>query len=837
MAHNNGFQFAPPPQPGRQPAQYLNHKVSDLSDSPYDDETSSARIRGRESLVSLQSTYYESPRLDAAGDESSYGPGSTWSVPFVGSGGGRYQPVSPPIRSASAYGRFKSFRARAQDTIHEDESIDMSLLGAAAQPGRSGSYVPVSGEEPTEPAVDLSSFSGPMGAQDQEFLRSIQEQEASGKLTGGLGRGMSPKTRIKGDQLIANSPLKRSFTRSFSMRRTPTSKSKAELKELGQSEANRRGEVIEVVMEEPTDVDLSSMVGPSAAGLNSDRIRHSILPEKASKAEVFYPQPNWKPFSMRWPYLTWLILLSVGLAITQEILYRKSAEKPLAKFHSATDLGGGFYFVFKFVPTIVTVTFGVLWQITDFEVRRLEAFYQLSKDGGARAAESINVDYITLFNFARPFLALQRSHYAVAVSSVATLLAVSLVPTLGAAALVVQEDDDPEMARTITVDPVLSRILTTTFFVIAALGCVLFYQLHTRRSGLVSDVRGIAGLACMAVVSHVMMDFKDTDAASPAAIHGRLALRRYALRHSSLVPLDQARLGRKRGDGAQQRAAENPHPVMLRAAGCVPFIAGVLAFLALVPVVLFTPAGAAADKAPWLVTALAVAVKLGWGALETAVRMMEPYYILSRRHAPAATLTLDYTAMPFAVVAARALFDGHWVVFLVGFGAVLVEALTIFATGLATVAGREFLSAVEDHGGDGFLQEGVGSGSETVLSFSITLALTVLILIYLAVVATTVFFRRRHPFLPRQPNSISSVLAFIHQSKMLYDFVGMATFTNAQIRGRLEGLGKTYGLGWFDGRDGNTHLGVEEEELTGDYRHGCDYKQGNKPWLTEWQLF
>lgn len=546
--------------------------------------------------------------------------------------------------------------------------------------------------------------------------------------------------------------------------------------------------------------------------------------------------------------------MSVGLAICQEILYQKSAKEPLIKFQSATDIGSGYYFVFKFVPTIITVTYGVLWQNTDFEVKRLEAFYQLSKEGGALAAESINVDYITLFNFTRPFQALHRKHYAVAISSIATLLAVSLVPTLGAAALVLSPDQDtrlldPNVEKTITLHPVLSRILTMTFFTIAVLGCVLFYQLNSRRSGLLSDVKGIAGLASMAVVSHIMMDFKDMDVAKPKDIHHKLKNRRYALRNSSLVPEDATPVSTSESDKYQDaHLPENPHPLMLRAEGCIPFIIGILLFLGFIPVFLFTPASVLTNKAPWVVTALAVCIKLTWGSLETAIRMMEPYYILSKRHAPAKTLTLDYTALPFAVVAAHALFNRHWLVFLVSWGTVMVEALTIFVTSLATVEGRDFLDIIgraeddgygygEDDNDDEFLQKGLGSGSETVLSFTVTLALTALILLYLCVVAAAVFVRRRHPFLPRQPNTIASVLAFVHQSKMLYDFVGTAKYTNAQMRGRLEAIGKTYGLGWFNGRDGQTHCGVDEEELTGNYKHGIDYSQGNKPWLTEWQLF
>ncbi|KAL7623411.1 hypothetical protein AAE478_007093 [Parahypoxylon ruwenzoriense] len=844
MAYRSQFKLTP--QTGRR---QLNHKVSDLSDSPYNDDTSPSKIRGRESLVSLQSSY-GSPRPDS---EAAYGPESSWSVPFAGSAGGRYQPISPFNHSTSTFKNFKSFRARAHDTIHEDESIDISLLGAAVLPGRSAaatSYEPVSADEP---AVDLTSFSGPLAGQDQEFLQSLQAQEAGGKLTGGLGEGMSPKATIKGQQLVASSQtVKRSFTRSFSRRRTAGLNSSAELKELGQSEANRRGEVIEVIIEEePADVDISSMIGLSVVGLHPNRARHSQLPTQAGKTEVFYPKPNWKPFPMRWSYLTGLILLSVGLAIGQEILYQKSVSEPLIRFQRATDIGPGYYFIFKFVPTIITVTYGVLWQNTDFEVKRLEAFYQLSKEGGALAAESINVDYTTLFHFIRPFRALQRRHYAVAISSVATLLAVSLVPTLGAAALVLKPDQaarllHPDAEKTITINATLSRLLTMTFFVIAVLGCVLFYQLNTRRSGLLSDVKGIAGLASMAVVSHIMMDFKDMDVAKPHDIHYKLKNRRYALRNSSLVPEDATPVSLlESGRYKDAHLPENPHPLILRAEGCIPFIIGILLFLGFVPVFLFTPAGVLTDKAPWVVTALAVCIKLTWGSLETAIRMMEPYYILSKRHAPAKTLALDYTAIPFAVVAVRALFNRHWMVFLVGWGTVMVEALTIFVTSLATVEGKDFLdivsSEVLDNRGsfneDGFLDKGLGSGSETVLSFTITLALTVLILVYLCVVATVVFVRRRHPFLPRQPNTIASVLAFVHQSKMLYDFVGTAKFTNAQMRERLESIGKTYGLGWFEGRDGQTHCGVDEEELTGNYKHGIDYSQGNKPWLTEWQLF
>ncbi|KAK8045135.1 hypothetical protein PG993_005159 [Apiospora rasikravindrae] len=806
----------------------LSHKVSEISESPYD-EHSPSRIKGRDSLVSLQSQF-ESSTLGIP----SYS-GSLWSAPLRSPAG--YQPLDRADESSSRHARGKSIRARTQDAPIEDEGYDMSLLKAAAPFAVSESQPAGSEEEAYESLYDVTSFSGPMGAQDEEFQKLLQKQEASGQLTG----------RHRGCPTV-----KQTFSRSLTLKRKPTSR-KETIKGLGQSEANKTGAVIEVIIEEPTDeqsgVDLSNMVGPTPSGVDPNHMRETTFPKSNKNTEIFYPQPNWRPFSMRWPYLLALILLSLLLAVGVQLIYQSSTREPLLKFTTPEDIDPFHYFVLRFVPTLVTVTYGVLWQITDVEVQRLEAFYQMSKEGGALAAESINVDYITVFGFSRPFRALQRKHYAVAVSSIATMLAVSLVPTLGAASIIMLPDRtarlaNPQVGKTIIMSAMLSRLLTSTFVIIAVLGCVLFYQLHSRRSGLLADVKGIAGLASMAVVSHIMMDFKDMDVAKPKDIHHKLKNHRYVLRNSSLAP-DDSYPKTTRGNEKHNEfdVSENPHPLMLRAAGGVPFIIGILFFLAFVPIVLFTNVNELTDKAPWVVTALAVCIKLAWGSLETSIRMMEPYYILSKRHAPAKTLALDYTAMPFAWVAVCALFNRHWMVFLVGFGTVLAETLTIFVTSLATVSGRDFIDQTRknhDDGGSGSSRRAgnaINSGQETVVSFTVSLTLTCFILLYMFVVATIVFVRRRHPFLPRQPNTISSVLAFMHQSKMLYDFVGTAKFTNAEMVRKLESLGKTYGLGWFEGRDGQTHCGVDEEELTGSYKHGIDYSRGNKPWDREWQLF
>lgn len=462
----------------------------------------------------------------------------------------------------------------------------------------------------------------------------------------------------------------------------------------------------------------------------------------------------------------------------------------------------------------------------------------------------------------RPIQALRYKHYAVAISSLATLIAVSVVPTLQAASIELSPDHETRLAhqnlpKTIIINKTYSRLLSSTLVVIACMGCILAYQLERRPSGLVADVKGIAGIAAMANRSHILMDFKNMDTATPADIHQTLKSHRYSLRNSSFAPEDQVKLTQEERDKYDHSTRnENPHPLMLRLVAGIPFIIGMMLFLVFVPIVLFNKmANGITDKIPWLLTFLAVFIKLAWGTLETDVRMMEPFYILSRRHASPKVLTLDYTAMAFGWMPIRACLNGHWLVFLVGLGSVLAEGLTVCMTSFVNVSGLDFLHppgglnsttnntstnntihSIRDSDNDN-----ANAGEETILSFWLSFGLAISITSFLILISSLVYMRRRHAFLPRQPNTIASVLAFIHQSKMLYDFVGTEKMDNEEMvrrLGRLEGgEGKSYGLGWFVGRDGGVHCGVDEEELTGDYKHGSDGRKATQPWNEDWEHF
>ena len=841
-----------------------------------------------------------------ASKRSSFNPFRTPSVSYEPIGGGSSKRSS--LSGKTGLKRFSTRKNAAGHGSVAEEEIDMNLLDSAMAMGTSrqstacGTDYVLEQEEPPilspgpNAVFNISSFTRPL---TEAEVKEIYRQEAAGILTGGLGVGLKPDTTLTSSDLFAGVPLTphtpltpqtpispESFTRRMSRRLSGRSSGLARqptLRDLAQLEANKRGEIIEVIVEEdllprevpeslnnsepseasaPSEqprqlpeeeppVDISSIAGGSSTPkLDFDAIKTTRTPQKtpqSSKAELFYPQANWKPYSMRWPYLIGLIVISLVLAAAQEYLYRRGA---LYKFHIAADLRTWDYFSFKYLPTLVAVSFGIVWQITDFEVKRLEAYYQLSKDGGALAAESINVDYVTFFNFLRPVKAIKYRHYAVAYSSVATLMAVSLVPTLQAASVKLTPDRNareanPKGPKTIVIDSVFSRLLTSVLVVIAFFGCILVWQLQRRRSGLVADVKGIAGIAAMANRSHILMDFKNMDTASPEMIHQALKLHRYTLRNSSLSPDDKSEISQLDKDKYDTMSHhENPHPLMLRLVAGIPFIISMMLFMMVVPIVLFAPnVNTITEKAPWFLTILAVCIKLAWGTLETDVRMIEPFYILSRRYASPKVLTLDYTAMAFGWMPIRAFLNGHFLVGLVGLGSVLAEVLTVCATSFGNVSGTDFAMKPPQHRRrDGEAtptppNSGIDAGDETYPSFWASFVLAMVILTFLVLVAGFVYARRRHSFLPRQPNTIASTLAFIHQSKMLYDFVGTEKMNNDEMVKRLMGIGKMYGLGWFVGRDGEMHCGVDEEELAGNYKHGDDRRKGNMPWTTNWEIY
>jgi len=338
---------------------------------------------------------------------------------------------------------------------------------------------------------------------------------------------------------------------------------------------------------------------------------------------------------------------------------------------------------------MILVTYGILWQIIDFEVKRLEPFYQLSQPTGASAAEFLNMVNFGFWSYLVPFKAFRSRQLAVFLCSSATLFASTLGPVFQSAAInippaqTLRVADEPEFVR---IDPVWSRLMEAALIMAALSGILLLFQLLCK-SGLLSDPKGIADSAAMATRSHILNDFKGLDTAKHNIIHKLLAHRRYILHKGSLLEGEYLR---------HNISEEEPHKpensFMLRLKAGIPYVAYMLTFMVLIPLFMFTNANVVTEKLPWLLTAIATTVKLIRNTRQFDIRMIEPFYIRSVRHAPPRSLTLDYTGTIPGWMTIRALLNKHYLVSLAGFGAILTE-LFIVCVSSFNVNGRTFAAS------------------------------------------------------------------------------------------------------------------------------------------------
>ncbi|RMZ87483.1 hypothetical protein DV736_g5291, partial [Chaetothyriales sp. CBS 134916] len=612
--------------------------------------------------------------------------------------------------------------------------------------------------------------------------------------------------------------------------------------DIGRSLARETNQIVVV----ENAVDLSSLEGALPVTGRASRTFSGMTLADGGQQETqsyFFPDdpdvPNWKPFSLKTWYILILMILAFALAAIQESLFQLSARRHhagrgggLLSFNSVSDVAVGPFFAWKYLPTMVTIVYAVLFSIMDFDIRRLEPFYQLSQPCGASASASLNLDHLTMFQYFIPFRAMQLRQWAVFFSSIGNIIASMAAPALQNPALQFGtnkhcENQDPVKQAQNCVDlhedqfyvyvpSVWSRCVTAAYIVVGLILIVLLIQLR-RKSGLLSDPKGIAGIASMATKSHILRDFKGLDQADHATIHRRLAHRHFVLYKSSLWQ------GEWRVETDDLQGSDNklksPHPMMLRKTYGIPFVGFMLFGMVTIPLISLTPARVVPNTVPWLPVLLATLLKLLFTTFESDVRLMEPFYILSKGNAPPHhSLTLDYQATVYGWMPIKALLNGHLLVALVGLASVTLDILTV-TVGSFSVDSVDFLHRTAR------LPSGEerSSQDETFVSFWVSLVLSITVLVFVIAVTVLVYARRSHPFLPREPSTIASVLAFIYASNMLTDFIDTECLNSRQMEARLKALGKRYGLGWFRGRDGEIHCAIDEEPMKSRYVHGKPY--------------
>src|ERR1700722_12304815 len=517
---------------------------------------------------------------------------------------------------------------------------------------RGGQYNVLGEDEADEQlGIDLSTLAG-MGyqlneAQSQNMGMDPRPESAMrNDLPRAEPNAMSPATESKlGKGMVVGAQLKldpslAAVRRTLSSAQSPTSpvdvaRSKS-IRDIGQHLAQKRQVIVEV--NEPFDLgslegaEIDRQVRKRTTHQSFDQMETGFRPSEGAIKSYFFPMdpdpPNWKPVSMRSYYILMLIGVSLGLGIFQEWLCRYSIalEKDngaILEFDEVSKVPLFTFFVWHYLPTFIFVAYGVLWSIMDFDIKRLEPYYQLSQPSGSTAAASLNLDHLTAWSYFIPFTAMKLRQWAVFFSSLGNILATSIAPSLQNPSIVlIQNSNRAEPNFFVRVSPGWSRALTSSLVVTAAFGVVLFFQLR-RKSGLLSDPKGISGIAAMATKSHILADFQGLDIATRGEIHERIKHRRFLLHKSSIWQGEWNRATEESPESV--RKSESTHPLMLRLQAGVPFILFMALCLVSIPIINFTSARVIPNDLPWLPVLAGTVIKMLWTTFESDVRLMEPF--------------------------------------------------------------------------------------------------------------------------------------------------------------------------------------------------------------------
>ncbi|KAF8537957.1 hypothetical protein BDD12DRAFT_929759 [Trichophaea hybrida] len=505
----------------------------------------------------------------------------------------------------------------------------------------------------------------------------------------------------------------------------------------------------------------------------------------------------------------------------------------------------GFYFSGKYLPTLVAVLLSVFWKIIDTDIKRIEPFYLLSHASGT-SAKALNENLLFKNAIVVPFQAAWRRQWIVCLSALiyCPLLSFAHLLAVTSFSLSTVKKCDPFADKRNCGNPFLAMQPTAVRILQGVLGSVVLGVIaivllqRRRKSPLSSEPWSLAGLATLltdwGAIQNAFANIEVAD--SEADLKRRLVGKGHRFRLAYSM------------DGEQQQhlgieLMKNPYetdvpdtlndtshiyrprlrstrPGVLKDVSLIAFILFLCGVLTIVMVYQTTSdsliehfMSGQSLSVSLLFIIFGVVIRAGWEPIERGaylrpcmlsannhaeVHFLEIFHTLTHRHQRVTTLLRDDPRSFPLVTEVSSLIRGNFFLALIGTVGLLIEVLIVTLTGVPY------------------------SGTQIWKDAQICMRLSSAI-ISITIITTIVILLRRKRVerrLPRVPYTLATVIGYIYAARMLDSFVGLSTLdSRTRNRHMMEiGRGKEYGFGWTVGSDGIKRVGVDEEELQGDYK-------------------
>ncbi|KAI5819333.1 hypothetical protein BZA77DRAFT_305147 [Pyronema omphalodes] len=492
------------------------------------------------------------------------------------------------------------------------------------------------------------------------------------------------------------------------------------------------------------------------------------------------------------------------------------------------------FFSGQYLPTIIAVLLSMLWKVIDTDIKRIEPFYQLSDPLGT-TSEALTKNLLFDNAYFIPFQAARRRQWIVLLSAIVynPLLALMQFLSTSAISIRVEKKCDPFATHRTCGDPFLAsnKVMAKVFqgVVVAIILAILsiIYLQAKRKSLLYAEPWSLLGLATLAADWQAMKEsFGKIDLAdSEEEFNRKIAVQgcRYRLVHSkyrendhlgievAVNPFEKAEtedipLNPPRSKTALARVVKKvDRPLMVSNMFLFGFTMFLMGTLVLVTVYRYTHKKAFEEfmsteklgvKVFFLI--LGVTIRCGWEPIEREVRFLEVFRSLALRHQPVSVLLRDDTRSFPIYSEIKAVIQGRPFIAFICFVGTLIECLIVALTGVPFSSSQTWEMA----------------------NVSMFLSIVILAIVILAVVTVAIRRRRISNSMPRTPYTLAMTISYLYAAKMLKDFGGLSALGESERNKRVKRItdGKTYGFGWTTGLDGQKRVGIDEEELDGDYK-------------------
>ncbi|KAL6234345.1 hypothetical protein BDW75DRAFT_212512 [Aspergillus navahoensis] len=151
-------------------------------------------------------------------------------------------------------------------------------------------------------------------------------------------------------------------------------------------------------------------------------------------------QPTgWRPIPLRPTFLSFIACLMLFLMVLLEALSQYSERTGGLRFFDDTDDLSNFEsFSYNYIPVIVALVLATLWSFIDFDVLRLEPYFQMARPEGCPATV-LFINYNFGQSFITPIASAKRRHWLVLSVSMVTLLIRIFHPALQSSLLELRE--------------------------------------------------------------------------------------------------------------------------------------------------------------------------------------------------------------------------------------------------------------------------------------------------------------------------------------------------------------------------------------------------------------